>query len=58
MEKIVWALYGNIYSDTYEHYSDGGPKCYNDMNYEFRIIVASVSTAFAILMMSNQSYYS
>ena len=32
MDKVKWALIGGIYSDIYEMMSDGGPKCYDDMN--------------------------
>jgi len=52
MEKIKWALYGNIYTPDYEYLSDGGPKCYNDMDGTFRISVALISSVSCIIFMS------
>lgn len=56
MEKIRWALYGNIYTADYEHLSDGGPKCYDDMDPTFRISVALISSVSCIIFMSNVTY--
>lgn len=53
MDILIWALYGNIYTDTYEHFSDGGPKCYNDMSNIFRIGISTASAILCILVMSN-----
>lgn len=38
MDSILQMFYGNIYTDSYEEMSDGGPKCFNDMDYNFRIM--------------------
>lgn len=35
--------YGGIYSDTYEEFSDGGPKCAASMTTEFRISFSALS---------------
>lgn len=52
MDIVRWGLYGNIYTETYEHLSDGGPKCYNDMTNTFRISISTISAIICILVMS------
>lgn len=51
MDIIRWGLYGNIYTENYEHYSDGGPKCYEDMTNTFRISISTISAIICILVM-------
>lgn len=56
MDNIRWALYGNIYTETYEHFSDGGPKCYEDMTNTFRITISAISAIFCITIMSKKIF--
>ncbi|CAD8043136.1 unnamed protein product [Paramecium primaurelia] len=51
MDIVRWGLYGNIYTETYEHFSDGGPKCYQDMTNTFRISISTISAIICIIVM-------
>jgi hypothetical protein len=56
MDIIRWALYGNIYTENYEHFSDGGPKCYGDMTNTFRITISAISAIFCFAIMSKKIF--
>lgn len=57
MDIIRWALFGNIYTETYEHFSDGGPKCYEDMTNTFRITISAISAIFCFVIMSKKIFF-
>lgn len=46
--KIKYGYFGGVYSDTYEEMSDGGPKCYESMSMQFRLIVTVISVAYNV----------
>ncbi len=52
MDLLRQHFYGGIYSENYEEYSDGGPKCYEDMDYYFRLSIAVFSSIVNLLIIS------
>ena len=44
-------FYQNIFSETYEDIGDGGPKCFNEMTIDFRILIAAI-TVFLLVNLS------
>lgn len=53
MEWLHQHFYGGIYSDDYEELSDGGPKCFQDMDYNFRFLIATFSVILNIFILRN-----
>lgn len=53
MEKYLFAIkkafVGDIYSDTYESLSDGGPRCYSEMTTFFKTIISICSVFFSYI---------
>ncbi|KAL4492477.1 hypothetical protein ABPG72_005612 [Tetrahymena utriculariae] len=50
IETFKTYYYGGIYSDTYEEFSDGGPKCAAAMENQFRITVSAISATINCLI--------
>jgi hypothetical protein len=54
MDLVRDHLYGGIYSEDYQEFSDGGPKCYEDMDYYFRLSLAALSVAVNLVLICKQ----
>lgn len=61
MEKYLFAIrrafVGDIYSDTYESLSDGGPRCYSEMTTFFKTIISICSVFFHAFLLIFSTYF-